>query len=603
MGGAGAMRLRQIAALLRPHARGEGRALWSGVALGLTVVVLHIVRPWPLKWLLDLLSSGQRRSAVVAWAADAGTIGLIALSVAFVALSSLFALTEYVQRIVLNGVGNRVAYRLRASLFEQLLRRPLAFHQSHESGELLTRVVYDTARLRRGVSGILLHFFQPLFLFAATLAVLFWVAPLLATVVAVGGAASLALMHHRGGRIAAGAGRQRRKEGRIAGLVSDELYNVRDVQALGSGGSVAAARFHRKSAGSLGSEQQVSRMAAGVSLHVELVFAATVALALAAGAYAVSRRTLSTGDLVLFVTYALALRDPFAQFGRQTARLGRTVACADRLAGLSDDGAVPAASRRLVEPVAGALTLDAAWLKTSKKTRTSRRWALSGVTAAIAAGERVAVIGRNGAGKSTLLHLALGILPPTRGIVAIDGQDLATLDPASVHAQFSAVFQDTPLFGMTVRENIMLGRPDASQDEVSCAAADARVSRFIEQLPQGYDTPVRRRGALLSAGERQRIAIARALLRNGRIWLLDEPTTGLDRALAAELTDLLLARTSGRTTLWAGHDPSIIHRLDRVLVLAKGKVAFFGPADEYDRWSQSRSPNAPAPAAPQMQEK
>ena len=598
-----AAQLRRIATLLRPHAKGEGGRLASGAALGVAVVVLHVVRPWPLKWLLDLLTSRHTHSGVVGWAAGAGITGFIALSVAFVVLSSLFALAEYAQRIVLGGVGNRIAYRLRTALFEDLLRKPLAFHESHESGELLTRVVYDTTRLRRGVTGILLHFFQTLFLFAATLGVLFCVAPELGALIAVGGAGALALMHYRGGRIAVGAGRQRRKEGRIAALVSDELQNVRDVQVLGAAGSVAAEKFRRKSARSLGSEQQVSRLAASISLHVEFLFALTVAIALAAGAYGVSRQTLSAGDLVLFVTYALALREPFSQFSRQTGRLGRTAACADRLAALGERSGSPAATARLAEPVRGAIALDAVWLKTSKKTRTSRRWALEDITCAITAGERVAVTGRNGAGKSTLLRLALGILPPTRGRIGLDGQDPTTLDPASVYSHFSVVFQDTPLFGLTVRENIALGRPDATLDDVVRAADDARVSRFIEQLPDGYDSLVRRRGALFSGGERQRIAIARALLRDGQIWLLDEPTMGLDREIAPELIDLLLARTRAKTTLWATDDSSLIERMDRVLVLRKGRLAFFGDVMEYDRWSRIETPNVGAPRAPQMQER
>ena len=598
-----AAQLRRIATLLRPHAKGESGRLAAGAALGVGVVVLHVVRPWPLKWLLDLLTSRHTHSGVVAWAAGAGITGFVALSIAFVLLSSLFALAEYAQRMVLGGVGNRIAYRLRTALFEELLRKPLAFHESHESGELLTRVVYDTTRLRRGVTGILLHFFQTLFLFASTLVVLFWVAPALGALIAVGGAGALVLMHYRGGQIAAGAGRQRRKEGRIAALVSDELQNVRDVQTLGAARSVAAEKFRRKSTRSLGSEQQVSRIAAGVSLYVELLFALTVAIALAAGAYAVSRQTLSAGDLVLFVTYALALREPFSQFSRQTGRLGRTAACADRLAALGVESESPPTSARLAEPLRGSIALDAVWLKTSKKTRTSRRWAIEDVSCEIAAGERVAVTGRNGAGKSTLLRTALGILPPTRGRVSLDGQDLALLEPASVYPNFSVVFQDTPLFGLTVRENIAIGRPDATPAEVARAAEDARVSRFIEQLPEGYDSPVRRRGALFSAGERQRIAIARALLRDGRIWLLDEPTSGLDREIAPELVDLLLARTRGKTTLWATDDPSLIERLDRVLVLRKGRLAFFGCVDEYDRWSRIEMPNVSAPRAPRMQER
>lgn len=597
----GTLQLRRIIALLRPHAVGEGRKLALGGWLGVAVVGLHIIRPWPLKWLLDLLTSRHRHAPIVAWAANDGVTGAIALSAAFVALSALFALAEYAQRTVLNGVANRMAYRLRTALFEQILQKPLDFHESHESGELLTRIVYDTTRLRRGVAGILLHVFQTLFLLAATSVVLFWIAPLLAILVAAGGGAALMLIQHRGRRIAAGAHRQRRKEGRIAALVAAELDGVREMQALGTRGSAAATRFRRKSAHSLGSEQQVSRLSARMGLQVELLFASTVAIVMAAGAYAVARERFSAGDLVLFVTYVLALREPFAQFARQASRLGRTAACADRLAALARV-AHPVAEATAAPPLRGAIRLDGISVKAPKKTRGARKWALDGVSCAIAPGERIAVIGRNGAGKSTLLRVVLGILPPTHGDVTVDGHEMARLEPGSLREQLSVVFQDTPLFGATVGENIGLGRADASAAEIARAAEEAHVSRLIDQLPAGYDTPVRRRGALFSAGERQRIAIARALLRNGRVWLLDEPTAGLDGELAAQLVDTLLERTRGRTTLWATHDRSLIPRLDRVLVLAKGQVAFLGDPREYERWSGRPLSNSGTMAVPQLQE-
>ncbi|HEX2781758.1 MAG TPA: ABC transporter ATP-binding protein, partial [Gemmatimonadaceae bacterium] len=137
---------------------------------------------------------------------------------------------------------------------------------------------------------------------------------------------------------------------------------------------------------------------------------------------------------------------------------------------------------------------------------------------------------------------------------------------------------------------------------IARAAVEARISRLIEQLPAGYDTPVRRRGALFSPGERQRIAIARALLRDGRVWLLDEPTAGLDRELSAQLVEMLLERTRGRTTLWATHDPDVIPRLDRVLVLAKGRVEFFGDPREYARRSHPVGQKLDAVSVPQLLE-
>lgn len=561
------------------------------------MVLLHVARPWPLKWLLDLLTSRHQDAPMVAWAAGKGWVGLVALSAAFVTLSLLYAFAEYAQRLIATSVGNRAVYRLRTALFERLLVRPLSFHESRESGELLTRVMYDTARLRRGVAGILTHLFQTLFLFVATLAVLLRVAPLLAASVTIGGVAALGLMHRRGSRIATLARRQRRKEGRIAALASDELQDIREVQAFGDGASAASAAFRRKSTRALGSEQQVGRLTAALSMHVEIIFAATLAATLAIGAYLVSIGTLSPGDLVLFVSYALALRDPFNQFGRQTSRLGRTAASAERLDRLlaTEDGPRPTAAT--TPPLRGALHFERVSIRTPKKTRSARKLALDDVTLAVAPGERVGVTGRNGAGKSMLLRLALGLVAPDEGRVTVDGVDVRELEPTSFRVQISILFQDSTLFGPTIRDNVIVGRPDASERDLVAAADAAQCSRFIAALPAGWDTLVRRRGALLSTGERQRIALARAVLRDGRVWLLDEPTAGLDHDSAAAITAMLLERTRGRTTVWITHDPAVLPSLDRVVALRKGRVAFDGPPAEYRRWANADAVASVTPSA------
>lgn len=580
---------RRIVAMLRPYARGEGRRLFLGAAAGTVAVLIQVARPWPLKWILDALTSAGLPGDLPDVLARSGTSGFVALGALYVALSAGFAGAMYAQQLLLNGVGNRVLYRFRTALFEHLLRRPLAFHESRDSGELLTRVIYDTSRLRRGVNGILLHLFQTLFLFAATLVVLLWVAPTLAAVIAAGGCAALLLMHRRGRLIAVATRRQRRKEGSVAALVSDELQSVREVQTFGPGSSVAGARFRRKNDKSLAGEQIVRRLAAGMSAQVEIVFAATVALTLALGAWLAARATLSVGDLVLFVSYALALREPFAQFARQTARLGRVAACAERLGKLIRGAdAPPLVPAPDLPPLRGEIVFERLSVKTPSKTRNARKWALEDLSARIAAGQRVAVVGGNGSGKSTLLRTVLRLAEPTSGQVLIDGANATTIDAGSLRAQASVVFQDSLLFGLTVRENLLLGRPTASESALRAAADAACASAFIERMPDGFDTPIRRRGTLLSPGERQRLAIARALLRDGRLWLLDEPTSGLDQATAATLTELLLERTRGRTTLWITHDPGIVERLDAVMALQEGHLLFAGTPTDYTR----RSPGA-----------
>ncbi|MEO7713587.1 MAG: ABC transporter ATP-binding protein, partial [Gemmatimonadaceae bacterium] len=155
--------------------------------------------------------------------------------------------------------------------------------------------------------------------------------------------------------------------------------------------------------------------------------------------------------------------------------------------------------------------------------------------------------------------------------------------------RMSVVLQDTVLFGLTVRENLALGAASPDDAAMQAAAHAARIDNFIDRLPRGYDTPVRQRGALFSSGERQRLAIARALLRAGSVWLLDDPLAGLDVLTSRALADVLLERTAGRTTLWVTHDPDIMARMDWVLSLKAGRVAFSGTPEAHTYWTAQRT--------------
>ncbi|HEU4720962.1 MAG TPA: ABC transporter ATP-binding protein [Gemmatimonadaceae bacterium] len=575
--------LRRTLAVLRPHAAGERGVLAAGALLGLATVALHVARPWPLKWILDYLVGAATPGPVAGWVASAPAAGVLALSVLLVALSLAAAAAEWGQTILLNGLVNRVLFRFRAALFSHLLRQPLAFHESREVGELLTRIVYDTSRLRRGINGVLLRIVQTVALFAATIAVLLWVDVRLGIVFAGGGLVALGAMRRRGRRIARVARRQRKREGRLAALVERELSSVRELQAFGAGASAVCRRFGRKNDSSLRREQKVQRLAAGLTLGVEALLAVTLAVAIGLGTHAVLTGRLGAGDLVLFSSYALTLRGPFVDFARQTARLGRTAACAERLAALAEREPTVADRRDAVPAPAlrGEISLERVSAKAPKRSRAGRKWALDSISCEIPAGRRTAVVGGNGAGKSTLLRLLLRIADPARGTVHLDGRDLREYEIDTVRRQMSVVLQDGVLAGLTVRENIGLGTPDADDAAIHAAAAAAGVDGLIARLPRGYDTPVRRGGTLLSGGERQRIAIARALLRDGRLWLLDEPTAGLDQEAAREVVEVLFRATAGHTTVWVTHDPALVTRFDWVLAFEEGGVTFAGPPSAY----------------------
>jgi ATP-binding cassette subfamily C protein CydD len=200
------------------------------------------------------------------------------------------------------------------------------------------------------------------------------------------------------------------------------------------------------------------------------------------------------------------------------------------------------------------------------------RSAIQGVSLRIAPGDHIALTGMSGAGKSTLLSLLLGFRRPDSGRILINGTDLAVIDPEDLRRRIAWIGQAPVLFHGTLRDNIRLGRPDADDAAVDRAAAEAQVTEFAAALPQGLDTPVGERGVGLSGGQAQRIALARAFLKDAPLVLLDEPTASLDRDTEAEVLESIRRLARGRTALVATHSPAAIAIAGRRILLDQGRV-------------------------------
>jgi ATP-binding cassette subfamily B protein len=577
-------RLRRLGLLLWPYARAAKGWFAAGTALTLFYIAVHLAQPWPLKWVIDAISGKAHLPNAVAGLGGPDT-QIIVLSLLYIVISILAGLAEYGQNLLLAGLGNRILAGFRVDLFNHVLKQPLAFHERRDIGELLTRVVYDTARLRQGVRNFLTRSAQTVLLFVFKVAVLFLIDVRLAAILAVAGLTAMVLMRRPSSRIFKASRRQRRNEGRLASVVGDSLIGIREFQAFRPGG-FSDDRFRKLNAKSLNGEQKVRRLAAALLFRTEVILAASICLILWIGGEAVKTGRLSAGDVVLFVSYATGLFDPFRNFARQAAQAGRTLACGDRLIRIMEKSstivdrpdAVPLTSAR------GDITFEAVSLKNPHRRRGGRKWILRDVSFQARTGERIAVLGPNGAGKSTLLKLVLRLADPDEGRITVDGRDAKDYGLASLRAPASVVFQESVFFGLSVRDNIALGRPEATAEEVREAGARAGITQMVEKLAEGYDTPVQRQGGLFSGGEKQKIAISRALLRDGAVWLLDEPTSALDDEAREALTALLLDSTKGRTTLWVTHDFRILPSMDGVLYFDRGKVLFSGSPEGFKAW-------------------
>jgi ATP-binding cassette subfamily C protein CydD len=231
---------------------------------------------------------------------------------------------------------------------------------------------------------------------------------------------------------------------------------------------------------------------------------------------------------------------------------------------------IPAGARPLASPPG--LRFDSIGFTYAGRARP----ALDGFSLEVAPGERVALVGRSGAGKTTVVSLLLGFFEPQQGQILVGGRDLRQLPLEKLRSLVGVVAQDTYLFHGSVRDNLLLARPDASQDQLEAAAAAARAHEFICALPDGYDTVVGERGLKLSGGERQRVAIARALLKDAPILVLDEPTSSVDAANEAQIQVALDELTRDRTTLVIAHRLSTVRNADRIVVMEAGRVTEAG---------------------------
>jgi len=286
---------------------------------------------------------------------------------------------------------------------------------------------------------------------------------------------------------------------------------------------------------------------------------------------------LSLGSLLVFSAYLLMLYQPLEALTYTVWAMEGATAGARRCFEVLDrrDDVLDLPGATSIHSTGGAIAFENASFQYD-----SGREVLRNINLEIAPNQIVALVGGTGAGKSTLLSLVPRFYDPTTGALTLDRHDLRRITKKSLRAQIAIVLQDTLLFSTSVRENIAYGRPDAGDDEIREAARRAQADEFISQLPDGYDSLVGERGSHLSVGQRQRIGIARAFLKDAPILLLDEPTSALDAATESAIMETIKELMRNRTTLIVTHRIAAIHQVDRIVVLEKGEIIEQGRGPE-----------------------
>lgn len=504
---------------------------------------------------------------------------------AIVALTIVSGLISVLQNYLNARVGQGIMYDLRNGLYAHLQRQSLGFYTTTRAGEIVSRLNNDVAAVNEVATGTVVQVASHIFTLIATLIVIFGMNPWLA-LLAIAVVPTFYLPTRIVGRIRHRLSRQTQEE--QAELVSfmEERLNIGGmVLAKIFGQSANDADYFAKRNRSV-MDLNVKQTMAGRWLFMVLSVFSVIgpaAIYLYGGHQAI-REELTVGTLIAFVAYLTNLYRPigglanvYVAFQGALAVFQRIFDYLDRSPDVEDRPGATALSE-----VRGSISLEAVHFAYPRPTpqagaptgepAPARRWALENVSFEIEAGQRVALVGPSGAGKTTITYLLPRFYDPTEGRVMLDGHDLREITQESLRSHFGVVTQDTFLFHTSVRENLLYARPSATEDEIISACRSANIHELISDLPEGYGTIVGERGFRLSGGEKQRLAIARALLKDPRILILDEATSHLDATSEHLIQEALEVLLKGRTSVIIAHRLSTILTADKIVVLDHGRV-------------------------------
>jgi ATP-binding cassette subfamily B protein len=464
-------------------------------------------------------------------------------------------------------LGQRMVFDLGADLFAHLQRLSLLFHSRRAVGDTIARVTGDTYGLQGLVNGALLPLFQSAITLVAMFVVMWHLEPTM-TLLALGVVPFLAVAIKVFGQPMQVRSRARRDlEGQIMSLVQQTLSALPVVQAF-TREEIEQSRFRRYADDTVAAYGRSMAADMWFKLVVGMVTSVGAAVMMWLGAtYALEGR-MSVGTVLVFIAYLASLYTPINSLTYTASILRQTAANADRVFEILDtppdlEDRPDALDARLEGHVRYEMVTFG---------YEPGRLILRNVSLEARRGEVIAIVGPTGAGKTTAVNLLVRFFDPWGGRVVVDGHDLRTLRLRSLRQQVAMVLQEPFIFPLSVADNIAYGRPDATRAEIEAAAAAANADEFVRRLPGGFDAVVGERGATLSGGEKQRLSIARALLKDAPILILDEPTSALDARTEALLLDALRRLMRGRTTFVIAHRLSTIRDADRILVLDHGEI-------------------------------
>jgi ATP-binding cassette subfamily B protein len=548
----------------RPY-RGQ---LLLGFVLTLLGTAANLVPPYLTMPLMDNVlipfQNGQKIDPMLVGMYMGGLLG-----------SALLAwVLSWAKTYILALVSERIGADLRTTTYEHLLRLSLEYFGGKRTGDLMSRIGSESDRICVFLSLHLLDFATDVIMLTMTAVILFSINPWLAIVTLVPLPFIAWMIHFVRDRLRTGFEKIDRVWGEVTNVLADTIPGVRVVKAFAQERREAT-RFREANKHNLAVNDRINKIWSLFSPSVSFLTELGLLVVWAFGIWQVSKGDITVGVLTAFIAYISRFYGRLDSMSRIVSVTQKSASAAKRIFDILDHvSSVPEPANPVpMNKVQGSIEVRDVGF------RYGNREVNRGISLKIAPGEMVGLVGHSGSGKSTLVNLICRFYDVSEGAILVDGVDIRSYAISDYRQNIGLVLQEPFLFFGTIADNIAYGKPDATRAQIIAAARAAHAHEFILRLPQGYDSMVGERGQGLSGGERQRISIARALLIDPRILILDEATSSVDSETEKEIQKALENLVQGRTTIAIAHRLSTLHRADRLVVLDRGKVVEEGTHD------------------------
>lgn len=562
----------------------ERSALLAGSVMSVLRSVVLLLTPWPLKFIFDsVLFRHPLPTALAGWlpnpAADRVAL-LDALVSAMIGLGLIEAALVYGGNRLLLNAGNRVVVNVRADLFAHLQRMDLGFHRRTQGGELMTRVGSDVRQLQDLVAAIGIDFLPHALTIIGMVAVMTWVNWRYALFAVVVAPVLFFVARHYAASLRNALREVRHQEG-ILWSAAQEVFGALHVVQAFAREDREDRRFGRLAEKGLAANEAANEAQARFGPVISVVLAVATGTVAWYGARGVVRGDLTAGELLVFMAYVNRMATPARQLAKTGRVFGRSIVALERIGECF-------ALRSRVEDRSDAITPDTCQGKVELRNVSfgyvPDEPVLHDISLTIEPGKTIALVGETGSGKSTIAGLIPRFHDPDSGSVLLDGRDLRNLRLGFVRRNVATVHQEPVLFRASIWENIAYGSDAANHEDARADAIEAArrvgVAPVFEQLPDGFDTIVGERGGTLSGGQRQCVAIARAMLTDAPVVLLDEPSSSLDPATERRVMAALRHLAKGRAALVIAHRLETVVQADRIVVIQRGRIVERGTHSE-----------------------